>query len=80
MLKMHTNPRDNWLQEVSEFCVATLEDLNDKAQEGEYVSPKDQTMTDLCMGYLFLLSVCNTEGLLDPSKIQNSIDKNITIH
>ena len=77
---MYANPRDNWLQEVGEFCVTLLEDLNDKVQEGEYVSPKDQTMTDLCMGYLYLLSVCNKEGLLEPSKLQSLIDKNITIH
>ena len=77
---MFPDQKEDWLKEVSDICTTTLDILNDKVETEGRISTADQVMTDLCMGYLYLLSVCNKEGLLEPSKLQSLIDKNITIH
>ena len=77
---MFPDQKEDWLKEVSDICTTTLEILNDKVETEGRISTADQVMTDLCMGYLYLLSVCNKEGLLETSKLQNLIDKNVTIH
>ena len=74
---MFPEPKEDWLREVSDICTTTLEILNDKVETEGRISTADQVMTDLCMGYLYLLSICNSEGLFRKS---NFIDKNITLH
>ena len=74
---MFPEQKENWLREVSDICTTTLEILNDKVETEGRISTADQVMTDLCMGYLYLLSICNSEGLFTNTKI---IDKNITLH
>ena len=51
--------KDNlWLDEVAETCTITLNVLQKKAETMGRLSHADQTMTDLCLGYLYLLSIC----------------------
>ena len=74
---MFPDQKEDWLKEVSDICTTTLDILNDKVETEGRISTADQVMTDLCMGYLYLLSICNSEGLFTNTKI---IDKNITLH
>ena len=74
---MFPDQKENWLREVTAICNTTLDILNDKVETEGRISTADQVMTDLCMGYLYLLSICNSEGLFTNAKI---IDKNITLH
>ena len=54
--------KDNlWLDEVAETCTITLNVLQKKAETMGRLSHADQTMTDLCLGYLYLLSTINQE-------------------
>lgn len=73
---MFPEQKEDWLREVSDICTTTLEILNDKVETEGRISTADQVMTDLCMGYLYLLS----EREERQSKKVNFIDKNITIH
>lgn len=74
---MFPDQKEDWLKEVSDICTTTLEILNDKVESEGRISTADQVMTDLCMGYLYLLSIRNSEGLFTKS---NFIDKNRTLH
>ena len=74
---MFPDQKEDWLREVTDICTTTLDILNDKVETEGRISTADQVMTDLCMGYLYLLSICNSEGLFTNKKI---IDKNITLH
>jgi len=76
MLNMFSDQKENWLREVSDICTTTLEILNDKVETDGQISTADQVMTDLCMGYLYLLS--EREERL--SKKLNFMDKNTTLH
>jgi len=73
---MFSDQKENWLREVSDICTTTLEILNDKVETEGRISTADQVMTDLCMGYLYLLS--EREERL--SKKLNFMDKNTTLH
>jgi len=73
---MFSDQKENWLREVSDICTNTLEILNDKVETEGRISTADQVMTDLCMGYLYLLS--EREERL--SKKLNFMDKNTTLH
>ena len=73
---MFPDQKENWLREVTAICNTTLDILNDKVEAEGRISTADQVMTDLCMGYLYLLS--EREERL--SRKSNFIDKNITIH
>jgi len=69
--------KEDWLREVTDICTTTLDILNDKVETEGRISTADQVMTDLCMGYLYLLSICNSEGLF---RNTNFTDRNITLH
>ena len=73
---MFPDQKEDWLKEVSDICTTTLEILNDKVESEGRISTADQVMTDLCMGYLYLLS--EREERL--SKKLNFMDKNTTLH
>lgn len=70
---------DNWLHHVGEVCTTTLELLNEKAENEGYVSHADETMKELCIGYLYLLGLCDSQGLLI-DELPSTIKNNITIH
>ena len=74
---MFPDQKENWLREVTDICTTTLDILNDKVETEGRISTADQVMTDLCMGYLYLLSICNSEGLFTETDF---IDKDITLH
>ena len=76
---MHVEERDEWLEEVAKTCSVTLAVLNKKATNDGYISEADQMMSDVCMGYLYLLNVCDSEGVLLEAPIVKTITEN-TIH
>ena len=76
MLNMFPDQKEDWLREVTDICTTTLDILNDKVEAEGRISTADQVMTDLCMGYLYLLS--EREERL--SKKLNFMDKNTTLH
>ena len=72
--------QDNWLEDVGDLCVTTLEMLNTKVQSGSVVTNDDKLLRDICLGYLYMLSLCNEEGLISETHIPLNLRKNITIH
>ena len=70
---------ENWLHHVGEVCATTLELLDEKALNEGYVSHSDETMKELCIGYLYLLGLCDSQGLLIEDKLP-SMNKNRTLH
>ena len=72
-----------WLDDVAETCTITLNVLQKKAEQRGKLSHADQTMTDLCLGYLFLLSICNKNLLFEDDSIlglTEIIKQKTTIH
>ena len=76
---MHVEERDEWLEEVAKTCSVTLAVLNKKAEHEGYISEADQMMSDVYMGYLYLLNVCDSEGVLLEAPIVETITEK-TIH
>ena len=76
---MHVKEREAWLEEVAKTCSVTLAILNTKAENEGYISEADQMMSDVCMGYLYLLNMCDQEGVLLDSPIFKTIT-NKTLH
>jgi hypothetical protein len=76
---MHIEERDQWLEEVAKTCSVTLAVLHKKAEAHGNISEADQMMSDVCMGYLYLLNVCDTEGVLLEAPIVKTITEK-TIH
>mgnify|MGYP003140317082 CR=1 FL=1 len=70
-----------WLEQIAATCSMTLSLLNKKAEEKGIVAEEDQLMSEVCMGYLYLLNVCDSTGALE-SYSEHSIGKilNNTIH
>ena len=78
---MFSNETDNnWLHQVGEVCATTLELLEEKADAVGHVSHADETMKELCIGYLYLLGLCDSQGLLLEKELPDAVKKNITIH
>ena len=71
--------RENWLEDVGDICVSTLDGLSAKSKKGLQMTHQDRASKDVCLGFLFLLSVCNSEGFLNETGLKN-IKKNVTIH
>ena len=71
--------RAEWLDEVAKSCSITLDILHNKAENDGFISDADQIMTDLCMGYLYLLNACEREGVELNAPIIKTITEN-TIH
>lgn len=74
---------DSWLDDVAETCQVTLNMLNKKAENRGELSNADQTMTNLCLGYLYLLALCDRAEVFEDSNLNtftDIIDKNQTIH
>jgi len=74
---------DNWLDDVAETCTVTLTVLHKKAETRGQLSHADQTMTNLCLGYLYLLNVCDKNKLFEDDSIlglTEIIKEKTTIH
>lgn len=67
-----------WLEEVAMSCTSTLAHLNRKAQQTKVISDGDQVMSEICMGYLYLLHMASSEGILQGRSVGNTINR--TIH
>ena len=76
---MQVEERDRWLEEVAKTCSVTLAVLHKKAEAHGNISEADQMMSDVCMGYLYLLNVCDSEGVLLEAPIIETITET-TIH
>ena len=72
--------QDNWLEDVGDICISTLDRLNAKSERGLKMTHQDKTSRDICLGYLFLLSVCNNEGILRETGFNNTLRRNVTLH
>ena len=71
------------LDEVAETCTITLNVLQKKAEAKGRLSHADLTMTDLCLGYIYLLSICDKNHLFDDDSIlglTEIIKQKTTIH
>tara|TARA_B100000902_G_C27289059_1_gene906116 strand:- start:428 stop:661 length:234 start_codon:yes stop_codon:yes gene_type:complete len=74
---------NEWLDDVAETCTVTLNVLQKKAEERGKLTHADQTMTNLCLGYLYLLNVCDQNHLFDDSSVSGLteiIKQKTTIH
>ena len=69
--------QDNWLEDVGDICISTLDRLNAKSERGLKMTHQDKTSRDICLGYLFLLSICNSEGFLKETGFNTT---NVTLH
>ena len=72
-----------WLDDVAETGTITLNVLQKKAEQRGKLSHADQTMTDLCLGYLYLLSICAKNLLFEDDSIlgfTEIIKQKTTIH
>ena len=68
-----------WLEDIAAYSTSTLALLNRKAEKSKQISDGDQMMSEICMGYLYLLYVANSEGVLDlPESIGNALNR--TVH
>ena len=73
-------PQDNWLEDVGDMCVSTLDRLNAKAQRNMDITHEDKVMRDVCLGYLFMLGICNAEGVFREVGLTDNLKRNVTIH
>ena len=74
---------DHWLKDVAETAAVTLDVLNKKAEQRGVVTHADETVQSLCMGYLYLLNLCDTYELLERRDLETLTDlikKHTTIH
>jgi|TARA_R110001583_G_scaffold182699_1_gene340797 hypothetical protein len=69
-----------WLEDVGDMCISTLDRLNAKVQKGIDITHEDKVMQDVCLGYLFLLNVCNDEGVLYKTGLSDNLKRNVTLH
>ena len=72
--------QDSWLEDVGDICISTLDRLNAKSERGLKMTHQDKTSRDICLGYLFLLSICNNEGILRETGLNNNLPRNVTLH
>ena len=69
-----------WLEDIAAYSSSTLAILHRKAEEQKTITDGDQIMSEICMGYLYLLNIAHSEGILNNLKsVGNSRFKH-TIH
>ena len=56
--------KEAWLEGVAITCSSTLSSLNKKAEANKHISDEDQMLSEVCMGYLYLLHLAQQEGVL----------------
>ena len=56
--------KEAWLEGVAITCSSTLSALTKKAEAERHISDEDQMMSEICMGYLYLLHIAQSEGVL----------------
>ena len=70
----------HWLEDVGDMCISTLDRLNAKVQKGIDITHEDKVMQDVCLGYLFMLGICNAEGVFSEVGLTDNLKRNVTIH
>ena len=73
-------PDSYWLEDVGDMCISTLDRLNAKVQQGIDITHEDKVMQDVCLGYLFMLGVCNDEGVFRQAGLSDNLRRNVTLH
>ena len=68
-----------WLEDIAAYSTTTLALLNKKAEQTKQMSESDQIMSEICMGYLYLLYMADTQGGLSNTRSVGNI-LNRTIH
>ena len=74
---------EKWLVDVAETAAVTLDVLNKKAEKRGVVTHADETVQSLCMGYLYLLNLCDQHKVLEKKELETLTDiikKHTTIH
>jgi hypothetical protein len=74
---------NGWLKDVAETAAVTIDNLDKKSQERGTVTYADEKVQSLCMGYLYLLHLCDQQGVLERRDIEtltDTIKKHTTIH
>jgi len=74
---------EGWLKEVAETAAITIETLEKKSQDLGTITYADERVQSLCMGYLYLLNLCDTYELLERRDLETLTDlikKHTTIH
>lgn len=67
-----------WLEDIAAYSTSTLALLNRKAEKSKQISDGDQVMSEICIGYLYLLHTLNTQGILETKSIGNALNR--TVH
>ena len=74
---------ESWLKEVAETAAITIETLEKKSQDRGTTTYADERVQSLCMGYLYLLNLCDTYEILERRDLETLTDlikKHTTIH
>tara|TARA_A100001011_G_scaffold388061_1_gene466959 strand:- start:1436 stop:1660 length:225 start_codon:yes stop_codon:yes gene_type:complete len=71
--------KEAWLEGVAITCSSTLSSLNKKAEANKHISDEDQMLSEVCMGYLYLLHIAQEEGVLTEGALLGKTLKR-TIH
>tara|TARA_R110002020_G_scaffold122775_2_gene278616 strand:+ start:67 stop:291 length:225 start_codon:yes stop_codon:yes gene_type:complete len=71
--------KEAWLEGVAITCSSTLSLLNKKAEANREISDDDQIISEICMGYLYLLHLAHEEGVLTQDTLLGKSFKR-TIH
>ena len=71
--------KEAWLEGVAITCSSTLSSLNRKAEANKHISDEDQMLSEVCMGYLYLLHIAQQEGVLTEDTLLGKTLKR-TIH
>ena len=65
---------NGWLKDVAETAAVTIDTLEKKSQERGTVTYADERVQSLCMGYLYLLNLCETYELLERRDLETLTD------
>ena len=80
---MNSHIRAIWLGNLEHIARGTLSTIDKRIEETGTLTEDHETMSNLCMGYLYLLSCAEEAGLLDTDSslpIIKRINKTETIH
>ena len=69
-----------WLEDIATYSTSTLAILHQKAEEQKTITDSDQIISEICMGYLYLLNVAHSEGILNNSRSIGNHRLKHTIH
>ena len=71
--------KEAWLEGVAITCSTTLSSLTKKAEAERQITDEDQMLSEICMGYLYLLHMAQEQGVLTEAALLGKTIKR-TIH